>query len=57
MLEENVRLDFVKEPRFRNARIVNGEYFDGMVFDVLREEWRERYPDGFAYNLIHDYRE
>lgn len=48
------KVGFVEEARFRNARIVNGEYFDGMGYGVLREEWHERYPDGFAQALGHE---
>lgn len=48
------KIGFVEEARFRRARIVNGDYFDGMGYGVLREEWRERYPDGFARTLVHE---
>ena len=33
------RLGFREEARFRNARIVEGEYHDGLGFGVLRSEW------------------
>jgi len=46
------KIGFVEEARFRRARIVNGEYFDGLGYGVLREEWRERYPDGFVTTLV-----
>jgi len=49
------KVGFVEEARFRKARIVNGEYFDGMGYGVLREEWRERYPYGFAQALGHEH--
>lgn len=42
------KLGFQEEARFRKARIVNGEYYDGMGYGVLREEWQARYPNGFA---------
>ncbi len=45
------KIGFMEEARFRKARIVNGEYFDGLGYGVLREEWRDRYPDGFARSL------
>lgn len=45
------KIGFVEEARFRKARIVNGEYFDGLGYGMLREEWQERYPDGFARSL------
>ncbi len=43
-----VKLGYILEARFRKARIVKGAYYDGLGYGVLREEWRERYPDGFA---------
>lgn len=33
------KLGFKLEARFRNARIVNGSYFDSIGYGVLREEW------------------
>lgn len=45
------KIGFVEEARFRKARIVHGEYFDGMGYGMLREEWRERYPHGFIHDL------
>lgn len=33
------KLNFVEEARFRQARIVRGEYFDSVVYGVLRSEW------------------
>lgn len=45
------KLGFTEEARFRKARIVNGEYFDGMGYGILRKEWDARYPDGFAASL------
>lgn len=39
------------EARFRQARIVDGEYFDGLGYGVLREEWTARYPGGFGRQL------
>ena len=41
------RLGFSREACFRRARIVDGEYYDGLGYGVLREEWEERYPGGF----------
>ncbi len=41
------KLGYVEEARFRKARIVNGEYFDGLGFGILREEWDARFPSGF----------
>ncbi len=45
------KLGFVQEVRFRMARIVNGVYFDGLGYRVLRSEWETRYPPGFAKHL------
>jgi putative hydrolase of HD superfamily len=42
------KLGYRLEARFRMARIVNGEYYDGLGYGVLRREWETRYPDGFA---------
>jgi len=36
------RLGFKEEARFRDARIVKGEYYDGLGFGVLRREWEGR---------------
>ncbi|MHC4939219.1 MAG: GNAT family N-acetyltransferase [Planctomycetota bacterium] len=33
------KLGFKEEARFRKARVVDGEYYDGLAFGVLREEW------------------
>ena len=42
------KLGFQEEARFRKARIVDGDYYDGMGYGILREEWVVRYPQGFA---------
>lgn len=47
------KLGYREEARFRQARIVEGEYFDGLGYGVLRHEWTTRYPDGFAASLQH----
>lgn len=41
------KLGYKEEARFRSARIVNGQYYDGMGYGILREEWAARYPQGF----------
>lgn len=46
------KLGYKLEARFRKARIVKGEYFDGMGYGVLREEWKEMYPEGFEKHLL-----
>jgi len=45
------KLGYVEEARFRQARIVDDAYYDGMGYGVLREEWEARYPPGFATAL------
>ena len=34
------KLGFTEEARIRRARRVGGEYYDRMVYGVLREEWQ-----------------
>ena len=41
------KIGFQEEARFRMARIVKGEYFDGLGYGILREEWQQHYPNGF----------
>jgi len=36
------KLGFSEEARFRKARIVDGRYYDGLGFGILREEWEQR---------------
>lgn len=45
------KLGFTQEALFRMARIVEGEYYDGLGYGVLRTEWQERYPKGFSTSL------
>lgn len=45
------KLGYMKEACFRKARIVNGEYYDSVGYGILREEWNERYLEGFAKSL------
>jgi putative hydrolase of HD superfamily len=42
------KLGFQEEMRLRQARIVNGAYFDALGYGVLRTEWTARYPGGFV---------
>lgn len=46
MMRLAIKLGYQLEARFRNARIVKGDYYDALGYGVLREEWRERYPTG-----------
>lgn len=45
------KLGFTKEAVFRMARIVDGEYYDGLGYGILRTEWEARYTDGFLTSL------
>jgi RimJ/RimL family protein N-acetyltransferase len=36
------KLDWTEEARFRQARVVNGERYDSVVYGVLRSEWEGR---------------
>jgi putative hydrolase of HD superfamily len=51
MIKVAKKLGFTKEAVFRMARIVEGEYYDGLGYGVLRPEWEERYPKGFLQSL------
>ena len=48
MMKVAKKLGFISEAVFRMARIVEGEYYDGLGYGVLRSEWEERYPKGFS---------
>lgn len=48
MVRLATKLGFQEEMRLRQARLVNGTYFDGLGFGILRHEWVEQYPHGFA---------
>lgn len=39
MIRVGQALGFTEEARFRDARIVRGEYFDSVVMGVIRAEW------------------
>lgn len=51
MMKLAQKLGYQEEARFRKARIVDGDYYDGLGYGILREEWNARYPDGFAASL------
>jgi putative hydrolase of HD superfamily len=51
MMKVAEKLGFTKEAVFRMARIVEGEYYDGLGYGVLRTEWEERYAKGFSMSL------
>ena len=50
MMKLAEKLGFTREATFRKARIVEGEYYDGLGYGILREEWQERYGVGFVAN-------
>lgn len=43
MMKLAERLGFKQEAVFRKARIVDGKYYDGLGYGILREEWAELY--------------
>lgn len=45
------KLGYQQEACFRNARIVDGDYYDGLGFGILRDEWHAQFPDGFGAML------
>ena len=47
MMQLATKLGFQKEAHFRKARIVRGDYYDGLAYGILREEWTAQHPDGF----------
>jgi RimJ/RimL family protein N-acetyltransferase len=51
MIKVAQKLGFKEEAVFRMARIVEGEYYDGLGYGILRTEWEERYPEGFSASL------
>ena len=48
MMRLALKLGYSEEARFRKARIVDGQYYNGLGYGVLREEWEELYPSGFV---------
>jgi putative hydrolase of HD superfamily len=48
MIKVAQKLGFKEEAVFRMARIVEGKYYDGLGYGVLRTEWNKRYPEGFS---------
>jgi len=51
MMKLAEKLGYMLEATFRKAHIVNGEYYDGIGYGVLREEWETLYPNGFQSHL------
>lgn len=48
MMRVAEKCGYALEARFRQARVVHGRYYDGLGYGVLRDEWQQRYPLGFA---------
>ena len=48
MMKVAKKLGFKKEAVFRMARIVDGKYYDGLGYGILRSEWEEHYAKGFS---------
>ena len=48
MMALATKLGYQLEGRFRNARIVQGEYYDSLGYGILRHEWDALHPRGFA---------
>lgn len=42
------KLGFTREAVFRMARIVDGQYYDGLGYGILRSEWDAQFPGGFG---------
>jgi RimJ/RimL family protein N-acetyltransferase len=51
MIKLAEKLSFAREATFRNARIVDGVYYDGLGYGILREEWEQLYPTGFTAHI------
>ena len=51
MMRLAARLGFSLEARSRDARVVDGTRYDAVGYGILRAEWKELHPDGFAAHL------
>lgn len=51
MMQLAEKLGYTLEARFRKARVVNGQYYDGLGYGVLREEWQAHFPLGFRSTI------
>lgn len=51
MIKLTGKLGFLREACFRNARIVNGKYYDSLGFGILKPEWQKKYPFGFLAEI------
>jgi len=48
MMRLAAKLGYREEARFRRARVVEGAYYDGLGYGILREEWDWLHPNGFS---------
>lgn len=48
MMKLAAKLGYQLEGRFRKARIIAGTHYDALGYGILREEWQERYAQGFG---------
>ena len=46
------KLGYLEEACVRRGVIVEGEYYDSVGYGILREEWKDRYPNGFAADAL-----
>ena len=46
------KLGYLEEACYRRALVVEGEYHDEMGYGVLREEWKDKYANGFAVDAL-----
>lgn len=54
MMRLAAKLGYREEARFRNARIVDGTYYDGMGYGALQDEWNAISPEGFASKVSNE---
>lgn len=48
MMKLAEKLGYQQEATFRKARKVQGQYYDGIGYGMLRSEWAAKYPNGFG---------
>ncbi len=51
MMKLAEKLGFKREATFRKARIVDGDYYDGLGYGILRDEWGDLHGKVFAQGL------
>lgn len=55
MMKLAEKLGFTREATFRKARIVDDEYYDGLGYGILRDEWSARYSGDFVASLTENH--